>query len=139
MTNACDGHLHAVVLCSVIDPLKSLNHQRYQEQRSQVRHSAKHAPISEELKLYIMVAVCARLQMIVVVIGSDESRCHVAPRWSVEKQVCTATRFARRMKAGVREAPLEPTRSLTPLSGHTTNTHSNLFTISVERATITTG
>lgn len=57
----------------------------------------------------------------------------------VEKQVCTATRFTRRMKAGVREVPLEPTRSLTPLSGHTTNTHSNLFTISAERAKITTG
>ena len=39
-------------------------------------------------------------------------RCHVARRWSVEEQVCAATRFARRMKAGVQEAPLEPTRTL---------------------------
>ena len=75
-----------------------------------------------------MVAVCTRLRGYVN--GSDERRrCHVAPRLSVEKQVCTATRFARRLKVGVQEGPLEPTRSLTPLSGHTTNSHSNLFNI----------
>jgi hypothetical protein len=31
-----------------------------------MRHSARHATISEELRLYIVVAVCARLQMIAV-------------------------------------------------------------------------
>ena len=60
------GDLHAVVLCSATDPVKSLSHQRYQEQEAQVRHSARHAPISEELRLYIAVEVCAHLQMIAV-------------------------------------------------------------------------
>jgi hypothetical protein len=67
VTNACDGYLHAVVLCSATDLLKSLSHQRYQGQKAQARHSARHVTTSEELRLCIVVAVCERLQMIVFI------------------------------------------------------------------------